>query len=228
MNRRAALVALVALVIALIAGVGSSAAEVSSSTCPAAGAPPSAVTTPGETSPAATVAPTPEDVLVCVGAEAITGATFTHWLAIAEKSERPATKESQGATATALQSEVLGFLISSEWVKGEAAARGIGVSPAKVRNTFDRIRHQQFHKRREFEKFLTKSGQTVVDLMFRVELNLLSQRIQKSITAGHRSGSSQRRALSRFVKAFKLKWQAQTYCATEYVVADCGHVQATV
>jgi hypothetical protein len=37
---------------------------------------------------------------------------------------------------------------------------------------------------------------------------------------------AKQRALSRFVKGFKRKWQAQTYCAAEYASADCGHVQA--
>jgi hypothetical protein len=173
------------------------------------------------------VAPAPEEVLVCVGAQAITGATYSHWLTVAERSESSGAK-GHHATATQLQSEVLQFLISSDWVKGEAEARGIGVSPVEVRKSFDRIRHQEFHRLREFGRFLRKSGQTVADLMFRVELNLLSVRIQKSVTAGHRSPSSQQHAMSQFLKGFKVKWQAQTYCASEYAVADCGHVQAAL
>jgi hypothetical protein len=174
------------------------------------------------------VAPAPEAVLVCVSAQAITGATYSHWLTVAKKGEGPAAKGHHAATATELQSEVLRFLISSDWVKGEAAARGISVSAAEVRKTFDRVRNLEFHKRREFERFLRKSGETEADLMFRVELNLLSERIQKSVIAGHRGASSKQRALSQFVKAFKVKWQSQTYCASEYAVADCGHVQAAV
>ena len=165
---------------------------------------------------------------MCVGAEAITGATYSHWLAIAKKSGTSVANGRHAATATQLQAEVLQFLISAEWVRGEAASRGIGFSAAEVRKSFERIRHQEFPKRRGFDKFLRQSGQTVADLLFRVELNLLSQRIQKSVTAGHHSQASKLRALSQFVKAFKLKWQAQTYCASEYAVADCGHVQATV
>ena len=171
--------------------------------------------------------PAPEEILVCVGAQAITGATYSHWLTVAEKSESPGAK-GHHATAMELQSEVLQFLISSDWVKGEAATRGISVSAAKVRKSFDHIRHQEFHRRREFETFLRKSGQTVADLMLRVELNLLSVRIQKSVVAGHRTPSSQQHAVSQFLNAFKVKWQAQTYCASEYAVADCGHVQAAV
>jgi hypothetical protein len=183
---------------------------------------------PATASPASGVTPAPEEVLVCVGAQAITGATYMHWISVAGKQVDPAPKKGEHAATVALQNEVLGFLISSDWVKGEAKARGLSVSPTEVRKSFDRIRHQEFHRRREFERFLHKSGQTVADLMFRVELNLLSVRIQKSVTAGHHSRSSQQRALSQFLKAFKVKWQAQTYCASEYAVADCGHVQTAV
>jgi hypothetical protein len=224
--RRTAPVILVAM--ALLASAGLSSAETSSSTCPAPAASSSAGTTPVAISPAASLAPAPEEALVCVGAEAITGATYSHWLKIAKKSETPADKRHPAATATELQSEVLQFLISAEWVKGEAASKGISVSAAEVKKSFDRIRRQEFPKRGEFKKFVRKSGQTVADLMFRVEQNLLSERIQKSVIAGHHSQASKLRALSKFVKAFKLKWQAQTYCASEYAVADCGHVQATV
>ncbi|MGD1056554.1 MAG: hypothetical protein ABR992_03990 [Solirubrobacteraceae bacterium] len=226
-TRRAMLAALAALAIALVASVGSSGAEVSSSTCPPPVMPSPASTTPGTASPGG-VAPAPEEVLVCVGAQAITGATYTHWISVASKPLGPAPKKGEHAAIVALQSEVLGFLISSDWVKGEAEARGISVSPAEVRKTFDRIRHQEFRRRREFERFLRKSGQTVADLMFRVELNLLSERIEKSVVAGHRGALSKQRALSRFVKAFKAKWRPQTYCASEYAVANCGHVQAAV
>jgi SurA N-terminal domain len=226
--RLAAAAGLAALLVALVTGVGASGAEVPSSTCPPPAAASSTAAAPGLTSPAAAVAPSPEQVLVCVNAQAITGATYTHWLTVAKKSEGPVAKGHHAATATELQSEVLGFLISSDWVKAEAQARGMSVSTAEVRKRFDRIRDQQFPRRGEFDAFLRKSGQTVMDLMFRVELNLLSQRIQKSVTAGHRSASSRGRALSQFVKAFTAKWRAQTYCASEYAVADCGHVQATV
>jgi hypothetical protein len=221
------MVALAALVIALIATVGSSGAEVPSSICPPPAAP-STGATPGAANPASSAVPAPEEVLVCVNTEAITGATYTHWLMIAKQDESPATKGQHAASATELQTEVLRFLISSDWVRGEAESLGVGVSTAEVRKSFERIRHQEFPRRREFDKFLRNSGQTVADLMFRVELNLLSERIQKNAIAGHHGASSKERALSQFVKAFKAKWQEQTYCASEYDVPDCGHVQAVL
>src|SRR5437660_11284745 len=80
-----------------------------------------------------------------------------------------------------LQQEVLGFLISSEWVLGEASSLGVKVSDKEVHKRFQQIREQQFPKPAEFEKFLTNSGQSVSDLLLRVKLNLLSSKIQQKI-----------------------------------------------
>ncbi len=85
---------------------------------------------------------------------------------------------------TSLKTEVLGFLISSEWVIGEASHLGVNVSDAEVKKEFEKIKTQQFPKAAEFEKFLATSGQTVSDLLLRVKLNMLSSKIQKKIAAG--------------------------------------------
>jgi foldase protein PrsA len=80
-----------------------------------------------------------------------------------------------------LLSEVLGFLISSNWVIGEANSMGIKLSDKEVKKQFETIKNQQFPKPEEFEKFLATSGQTVSDLLLRVKLNLLSQKIQQKV-----------------------------------------------
>lgn len=80
-----------------------------------------------------------------------------------------------------LQQEVLGFLISSTWVLGEANSLGVKVTDKEVKKQFEKIKSQQFPKAAEFEKFLKTSGQTVSDLLLRVKLNLLSSKIQQKI-----------------------------------------------
>jgi len=80
-----------------------------------------------------------------------------------------------------LQQEVLGFLISSSWVLGEAGSLGVKVSDKEVKKRFEQIRNQQFPKASEFEKFLANSGQSISDLLLRVKLNLLSSKIQQKI-----------------------------------------------
>ncbi len=80
-----------------------------------------------------------------------------------------------------LQQEVLGFLISSSWVLGEAESLGVKVSDQEVKKQFEKIKNEQFPKAEEFKKFLASSGQTVSDLLLRVKLNLLSTKIQQKI-----------------------------------------------
>jgi foldase protein PrsA len=80
-----------------------------------------------------------------------------------------------------LSQEVLGFLISSQWVIGEANSLGVKLSDKEVKKQFETIKTQQFPKAAEFEKFLATSGQSVSDLLLRVKLNLLSTKIQAKI-----------------------------------------------
>ena len=80
-----------------------------------------------------------------------------------------------------LLQEVLGFLVSSQWVIGEANSLGVKLSDKEVKKQFETIKNQQFQKPQEFEKFLQNSGQSVSDLLLRVKLNMLSQKIQQKI-----------------------------------------------
>jgi foldase protein PrsA len=80
-----------------------------------------------------------------------------------------------------LKTEVLGFLISSNWVVDEGNDLNVKLSDAEVKKQFAKIKTEQFPKGAEFEKFLASSGQTVSDLLLRVKLNLLSQKIQQKV-----------------------------------------------
>ena len=81
----------------------------------------------------------------------------------------------------AIQQEVLGFLISSNWVLGEAGDLGVKVSDQEVKKQFAQLKNAEFPKAADFEKFLASSGQTVSDVLLRVKLNLLSTKIQQKI-----------------------------------------------
>jgi hypothetical protein len=220
--------ALVGLVLAILLPAARSGGEVPAGgqTCPPPSQP--APGPPATPPPAGPGQPTPEQILVCIGSEAITGATFSHWLTIADKSQGRPSKGQPAPTAAQSLKEVMSFLISSDWVIGEARDLKVSVSASQVRRAFDRIKGQQFPKQRQFNAFLRQSGETVADLLFRVRLNLLSERIQRHIASGHHGSGSQRRALSQFVKDFRTKWMSQTYCAPQYAVEDCGHVQSVL
>jgi foldase protein PrsA len=116
---------------------------------------------------------------------------FTGCIAAAKAAAKPAKGQTPPTEAAlksqcerqykALRQEVLGFLISSNWVIGEAKSLGVKLSDAEVKKQFEKIKSQQFPKAAEFEKFLKTSGQSVSDLLLRVKLNLLSQKIQQKV-----------------------------------------------
>ncbi len=121
--------------------------------------------------------PVPPKYTACI-AQAETAAKAT------KGAKTPSQKELKSQCETqykSLQSEVLGFLISSSWVLGEASSLGVKVSDKEVKKQFEKIKTQQFPKAAEFQKFLSTSGQTVSDLLLRVKLNLLSSKIQQKI-----------------------------------------------
>jgi hypothetical protein len=173
---------------------------------------------------AASLAQAPAQILVCVQSVPITGAEFTHWVEVAEKSGGGKPKNLAGERG--VTEESLGFLISSDWLVDEARALHIHLAARTVRRNFERVRAQQFPKPGEFGAFMKRTGQTPADLMFRVRLNLLSKRIEAHVEAKARGVQAQQRALSRFIKDFKRHWQSRTYCTTEYAVPDCGHIVA--
>jgi foldase protein PrsA len=123
------------------------------------------------------VVPVPPSYTACI-AQGAAAAKAT------KGAKTPSQKELKSQCETqykSLQSEVLGFLISSSWVLGEASSLGVKVSDKEVKKQFEKIKTQQFPKAAEFQKFLTTSGQTVSDLLLRVKLNLLSSKIQQKI-----------------------------------------------
>jgi foldase protein PrsA len=82
----------------------------------------------------------------------------------------------------ALQQQVLGFLISADWVIGQAGEQGVNVSDKEVEAQFNKLKKQQFPKEAEFQKFLASTGQTISDLLLRVKLSMLSTKIQEKVT----------------------------------------------
>jgi foldase protein PrsA len=84
----------------------------------------------------------------------------------------------------ALRDQVLQLLVSFEWIKGEAEEMNVSVSDAEVKKSFDQQRKQSFPKDADYKKFLKDSGQSEEDVMLRVRLDLLSNKIRDEIIKG--------------------------------------------
>src|SRR4051794_6989156 len=80
-----------------------------------------------------------------------------------------------------INQQTLQFLITSQWLTQEAAKRHITATDKEVRTTFQQQKKQSFPKEADYQKFLQSSGQTESDLLFRVKLSVLTNKLQQSI-----------------------------------------------
>jgi foldase protein PrsA len=83
-----------------------------------------------------------------------------------------------------LREQVLGLLISFEWIQREAKEQGVSVTDAEVKKAFEDQKKQSFPKDADYQKFLKDSGQTNEDVMMRVRLDALSNKIRDKVTKG--------------------------------------------
>src|SRR3954454_20906637 len=82
------------------------------------------------------------------------------------------------------RSQVMQLLVSFKWIQGEAEAQGVKVTDAEVKKSFDEQKKQSFPKEADYQKFLKQSGQTQDDILQRVKLDLLSNKIRDKVVKG--------------------------------------------
>src|ERR1044072_8786157 len=84
----------------------------------------------------------------------------------------------------ALRDQVMQLLTSFQWIEGEAEEQGIKVTDAEVKKSFQEQKKQSFPKEADYQKFLKDNGQTEQDILERVKLDLLSNKIRDKIIKG--------------------------------------------
>jgi parvulin-like peptidyl-prolyl isomerase len=100
-------------------------------------------------------------------------------------------KDQCDAEYKALRDQVLQLLISFEWIQGEAEDLGVEVSDEEVQKQFEEQKKASFPKEEDYQKFLEQSGQTEEDILMRVKLDVLSNKIREKITEGDSDVSDQ-------------------------------------
>ncbi len=212
-----------ALVLALVlGGCGSSGTSAPAGTSASAGAQVSTelAGTPGAPSSSSSTKRSPAtDATAVAHVEdtAIAKPTYDHWLAVttALSGSRPST------ASASLKDHTLSFLITAEWLLGEAAAQKVQVSEADIHKHLAEVQKQQFKHPGELTKYLARAHETNADLLLRVKLELLESAISKRITAGKRTTAEKRSALTAFEAQFASRWKGRTSCARGYVMEDC-------
>jgi foldase protein PrsA len=130
-------------------------------------------------STAAAAVPDPPDYTKCVAA------LQKQPVPKGQKAPSPAALKAQCQQQyNGLKTQVMQFLIQSQWLLKEADARKLTAKPAAVQKQLDDQIKQSFPKRAQFNKFLQTSGMTMADLLFRVKVDLLTQQVRQKIVAG--------------------------------------------
>jgi hypothetical protein len=124
-------------------------------------------------------------------------------------------------TYEGVQARILNVLISGYWLRGEASERHESVTGAEVRAKFEEEKRVNYPGAASFRRLQEASRQTVPDLEFAVETQMLSARLLEKFTKAHSHEKSERATITAFNKSIKDKWIPRTSCAPGYVVPDC-------
>jgi foldase protein PrsA len=131
----------------------------------------------GQAQGAATVVPDPPEFTKCVAAKKDAP------LPKGQKQQSDAALKKQCEQEyDTLKREVMLFLIQAEWVKQEAEEQGVEVSDASVKKSFEDQKKQAFPTDKAYDEFIKSSGMTEEDILFRVKLNELQQKLTQKVT----------------------------------------------
>ncbi len=86
---------------------------------------------------------------------------------------------------TSLSSQVMDFLIKAYWYQAEAGNQHIKISDKQVQQAFNTAKQAQFPTSSQFQSFLSQTGQTLDDILFRFRIN----QIYTKLLSKHSSGS---------------------------------------
>jgi len=81
-----------------------------------------------------------------------------------------------------LKREVMQFLIQSEWVQQEAEKQNVKVSDAEVKSSFAEQKKASFPTDKAYQAFLKTSGMNEEDILFRVKLQAIQEKLTQKVT----------------------------------------------
>ena len=89
-----------------------------------------------------------------------------------------------------LRDQVMQFLIQAQWVMQEAEERGVNVSDAEVKKSFEDRKKKAYPKEADYKKFLEDSGLSEDDILFQVKLDQLQTKLVQKVTEGSKAPPS--------------------------------------
>jgi foldase protein PrsA len=83
---------------------------------------------------------------------------------------------------TSLSTQVMDFLIRSYWYQADAAREHVSVSDASVQKAFELAKRSSFPTNAQFQAYLTQTGQTLADILYRFRINQLVNKLVQRVT----------------------------------------------
>lgn len=130
-------------------------------------------------SPGPIIVPDPPSYTKCVAAQ-------RKQIAASRGNSRPSDADLKQGCETQyqqLKSQVMSFLIRSEWLDLQAEELGVEINPGKVKSAFDKARKQTFPNIAAYQAYLKNSGQTEADLLYRQRSQMLEEKITQIINS---------------------------------------------
>jgi foldase protein PrsA len=84
--------------------------------------------------------------------------------------------------AEELHKAAIGELLNTAWIFGEGEELGIKITPKEVETELAKVKKESFKTEKAFQEFLKESDFTEEDVNKRIELQILSTKIQEKIT----------------------------------------------
>jgi len=164
---------------------------------------------------------------VPAGRGTITLVEFRHALELAAVGEGRQSVPTPGKDGYGkLKKSVVFSLLETAWLYGQAAEWDISVTSSQVKRTVAQVR-RSFKSEAAYHRFLKEGHYTRRDIRERVEIQLLStrlqERLQKQVSAQTKTRAEEQRAFVKWVKEFSARWRARTVCAPKYTTERCSN-----
>jgi foldase protein PrsA len=131
----------------------------------------------------------PAGAVADVNGQTVSKPQFDHWLNVVSAVQAPPKAKTKpkppqpgSAQYKQLTQQVMQFLVSAKWIEGEAADRGLTASPQEINSQFTQTKKQSFPNDKAYQKFLKTSGQSQADIIYRVKLDVLSNKLRQDVT----------------------------------------------
>jgi hypothetical protein len=150
----------------------------------------------------------------------ISKSALSHWASI-RHAELQVTSRPGDLKASALEPAALAFLITAEWLEGEAGVQGVHLSDADLDASYRRLLNGP--NGQALAASLKRRGMSKADELRLLRLSALAAKLRSKVAAsGQVPLSAQaRRRIGAFQAAYRERWKQRTICRPGYVIAEC-------